>query len=222
MSLLIDSPLPAEVLEAKPVAQADPDMPLTEEQFTLLRRAVTARRPVQKAARNARISAITILVVALGSVPLVLLSPDWLSLLMIAGIGTIGIIEYVGANRVRRGLPSAARFLARNQLAFLCLIAGYCGYQMVTFSSSPPGEAFISEDVRTQLAQVPDVQRLLDEKLETWAPLATYGFYSLVIVVTIAVQGGMAVYYFTRRRHLDTLQWNTPPWVQRVFYEIGA
>jgi hypothetical protein len=41
-----------------------------------------------------------------------------------------------------------------------------------------------------------------------------------VILLSAGFQGGLAVYYFTRKKHLEALQRSTPAWVQRLFAEL--
>jgi hypothetical protein len=64
--------------------------------------------------------------------------------------------------------------------------------------------------------------RGIDQMVERWAPILVYGFYSLVIFFSAVFQGGMAAYYFTRRRHIESFNRKTPPWIRRLFVEIGA
>lgn len=201
--------------QARAIPPAQPASPLTEAHFALLREMAAARQPVRKAARKARVSAITTLAIGALGLPLTLFFPGWLSFAMAVGICTIGAIEYVGARRLRAGQPTAAGFLGRNQLAFLGLIVAYCLIQMLTFSNA---DTLVSPELRSQLAQLPG----LEQDITHWAPIVTYGFYSIVIVLSIAAQGGLALYYFTRRPYLETLQRTTPPWVQRLFTELGV
>ena len=196
--------------------------PLGEEHHTLLRQAVAARRPVRKVAGTARTSAITTLLIGAASVPFVIFSPSAVSLLVVAGICTVGVVEYRGAQRIRRGEPDAAVLLGRNQMAFLTLIVAYCVIQMAMFSADSASASLISPEVRSQLSQAGALKLDIEKQIDFWAPIATYGFYTLVIAVTAAVQGRMAYYYFSRRRHLQTLQDSTPPWVQRLFLELGV
>ena len=116
--------------------------------------------------------------------------------------------------------PAAARALAGNQLALFGLIALYCVVQMVGFSPAQAKAAAISPEVRSQLNGMPSMAKAIDSQIDRWAPLLTYGFYGLVIVVSLIFQGGMALYYFTRTRHLAAFNSRTPPWVRRVVIEI--
>jgi hypothetical protein len=210
----IGAKLPA----ARPLPTGPVPSPLTEAHFQLLRQAAAARLPVRSAARTARGSAVTILVIGVASIPLAVLYPSWLGTAVVGGICTIGVIEYIGAKRMRRGDPAAAVFLGRNQLAFLAVIVVYCLIQILTFSPAQLHSSLGSAELDSALSQMPEVRQQMD----SLAPLATYGFYSLVIVVSIVAQGGLALYYFTRRRHLEALQRSTPSWVQRLFNELNV
>jgi hypothetical protein len=193
---------------------------MVEAQFLLVRQALAARQPIRSAARTARRSAISILVIGAGSVPVAVLFPSWLGILVALGICTIGAIECVGARRMQRGLPSAATFLGRNQLAFLGLIVAYCAIQMVSASSPAAGSALISDDLQSQLSQVPGFGHDFGKQLKSAVPVVSYAFYTLVILLSAGFQGGLAVYYFTRKKHLEALQRSTPAWVQRLFGEL--
>ena len=206
---------------ARPIPATDCVGPLTEEHFALLRSALDARRPVRNAARTAHASALTILVIGVAGIPIVLILPSWLGFVMVIGICTIGTLEYKGAQSMRAGAPTAAAFLGRNQLVFMALIIAYCVIQMIAFASTPPAE-LISPELRAQLAQVPGMEQDLTRDLESIAPAVTYGFYALVILITIAAQGSLATYYFTRRKHLEALQRETPPWIKRLLTELSV
>lgn len=217
-SLLIDG----QPALARPIASPTSPAPLSEAHFALLRRALTCRQPVHKAARTARFSAFTILVIGVAGIPVALFWPSWLSVLAVAGICTIGVVEYAGARRLQRGEVSAARLLGMNQLVFMGLIAAYCVAQMATLRGAATGAAALPADVQEQLSQLQGLDLDLDRELRAWAPLAPYGFYSLVLILSVCFQGGLALYYFTRRRHLLAFAQTTPEWVQRLFNELGV
>jgi len=207
---------------ARPAILREAAGPLSEVDFDLLRQAAAARGPVRRAARTARTSAITILAVGALGVPLLAVSPSWLGLLMVLGIAAVGVVEYVGARRMRRGEPTAAVFLARNQVAFMGLIVAYCLIRMLTFSPAQARVGLLSSELQSELSQLPGFEQDIDRQLQSWAPLVTYGFYALVIVLSLAAQGGLALYYFTRRRHLEALEHDTPAWIRRLFRELDV
>ena len=136
-----NAPYETAVPESARNPAAEPASPLDESHFQFLRHVTERRRPIRNAARTARASAITILVIGAGSTPLLLFSPSCQGLLVVAGIWVIGVREYIGSQRMRQGLPSAAVFLGRNQLAFITLIVAYCLIQMLTFSGARARDA---------------------------------------------------------------------------------
>jgi type IV secretory pathway TrbD component len=206
---------------ALPPVQVRPE-PLDEGDFLLIRQAAVHRRAVRSAARTALASSTTTLSVGVLAVPLVFFWPSWEGALVAVGLCIIGWVEYRGCRRMRRADPSAARVLGRNQLALLGLIVLYCVVQMATFSPEKAKAVAVSPEVRSQLAALPNMEKAIDGAVERLAPLVTYGLYGLVIVLSAIFQGGLAAYYFTRRRHLEAFNSRTPQWVRRLFIEAGA
>ncbi|MDB5304146.1 MAG: hypothetical protein JWM97_1695, partial [Phycisphaerales bacterium] len=90
-------------------------------------------------------------------------------------------------------------------------------WQMVSFSAAGVKAAILPDDVRSQLSLLPDLTRQIDGQVDRWSLIANYGFYALLIVLSILFQGGLALYYFTRRKHIAAFKLATPQWAQRVF-----
>ncbi len=213
----------------------DPDAtaPLTEHQYLLLREHAAARRPIRSAATTARVSGVTILAIGLFGVPFAISGLVYYGslygLLVVAAICTVGMVELKGAARFRRADPGAATLLGCNQLAFLALIIVYCATRMILFSpdewqsvlqssqlsSGTAGDARVAQATNDLLGDA-------EARIGPLLSLAVYGFYSLVILLSVIFQGGLAIYYFTRRRHLHAAQHATPAWIKRVFAETGA
>lgn len=196
------------------VPMATPVSPLSEADFQMLRQAVEARRPVRNAARVAHGSAVTILLVGIGTVPFLLLSMTLTSVVTAATLCIVGYLELLGARKMARGLPEAASHLGWNQVVFIGLIVLYCVDCMLEAS---PGKV-ITPEVKSQLSQVSGIA----EDLESLVSGVTYVIYSTVIVVSVLCQGSLAMYYFTRRHYLEALQKSTPGWVRRVIDEVVA
>jgi hypothetical protein len=202
-------------------AARPPASPLDESQFALVQEAARTYTPIKRAARTALGSSIVTLLIGASAVPFLLIWPSFSGLLITVGLGVIGAVEFLGYRKLRKADPAAARFLATNQLAFLGLIVFYCLLQMLGFSLEDAKAAALSPEVRAQLGAAPDVARAIDRDIERWAPLVTYGFYSLVMVLSLFFQGGMAYYYFTRRKFLEAFRRQTPPWVRRLLVECA-
>lgn len=200
-------------------ATGAPASPLDESQFALVQEAARSYKPIKKASRVALGSAVTTLAIGAIAVPFTLVWPSFASALVTVGVCVVGVVEFLGYQKLKQADPAAARWLATNQLAFLGLIMLYCAIQMLTFSPEEVKAAALSPETRAQLNAAPDMARDIDRMIEQWAPLVTYGFYSLVIVLSIFFQGGMALYYFTRRKWLEAFQRQTPPWVRRLLVE---
>jgi hypothetical protein len=183
--------------------------------------AARAYKPIKRAALIALVSAVATLAIGAIAVPFTLVWPSFSSALITVGICAVGAMEFAGYRKMRQADPSAARWLGRNQLAFLGLIVVYCAIQMLTFSAEEIRAAAMSPEFRAQLGAMPDMAREIDRNIEQWAPLATYGFYSLVIVLSVLFQGGLALYYFRRQKFLEAFQRGTPPWVRRLLIECG-
>lgn len=195
--------------------------PLSDADWTVLRRAIAARQSLRGAVRTAKSSAVSTLCIAVLGLPVVMLWPSWIGLAAEAALFTIGTIEWIGAGRMRQGVPSAATLLGRNQLVFLSLVSAYCVFQMVSFARLSAAGGLISRDMRSALASMPELQDDLEAQLKVWGPVATYGGYSLIIVLSIGFQGGLAWYYFSRRPRLQAAQDAAPAWVLRLLAEVG-
>jgi hypothetical protein len=209
--------------QARPIDQVgEQGSPLSEAHYQQLRQVLSARLPIQRGASTARASAISILIIAALCTPFVLLAPGWLGVVMLIGISYVGVCEYMGSQHLQATSVSAAGWLARNQLLLLGLITFYCVVQMMRFDA-----VAVSQAVRTaglegyrdpSTGQTIDIERILN----TYGRAFVYGFYGLIIVLSIAFQGGLAWYYQTRVKHLKSLQAETPPWIQRLLAELRA
>jgi len=193
--------------------------PIGEREWGLVREAAGRRRKVNRAARVARSSAITTLAIGLAALPFVVVSPSLSGLVVVAGVIAVGVREWLGYGKMRRAEAGAAGHLGWNQVALAGVILFYCLLEMASFSAEGVKSAALSPEVRAQLASMPGMAHQIDALIETWAPYAVYGFYSLLIVVSVLAQGAMAFYYFSRRKHVDAFNRNTPEWIRRMFVE---
>ncbi|MDB5356810.1 MAG: hypothetical protein JWN24_3263 [Phycisphaerales bacterium] len=191
--------------------------PLSPAQLAQIESAGRIHRLVQRAARTACFSAWTMLIIGLSGGLFALISPSMAGIVTALALCVVGVVEYCGYRGLRRADPDAALLLARNQLFFLALIVAYAIWQMVSFSSASVKAAVIPDDVRSQLSLMPDLTRQIDGQIDLWSAVANYGFYALLIVLSILFQGGLALYYFTRRKHLAAFKIATPQWAQKVF-----
>ena len=211
------------VLVAEPErheAAEEAGQPLTEAQYDEVRQAVRARRRVKGAARTALLSGAITLAIGVLAAPFVAVWPSASGALIVLGVSAAGAVELVASQRMRRAEPSAARLLGANQLALLGVVVLYCVIQMAAFSPEEVRAAALSPEVQAQLSAVPEMARSINDAIMRLAPLVTYGFYTLVIGLSVCSQGGMALYYFTRRKHIEQFNRATPQWIRRLFVEM--
>jgi hypothetical protein len=195
--------------------------PLTEEQFLLIGQTAIRKKAVRKAARTACASACTTLVLGVLAVPFAIFSPSWESVAAAAILCTVGTIEYFGSRRMLQALPGAAAMLGFNQVGFLAAIVAYCLIEMLTLSPESLKQSVVTPDVRSQLTMLPSMDQFVG-KIDSIAPLLMYGFYGLVIVLSLFLQGGLSLYYFTRRRLIRAYYETTPDWARRVLLASEA
>jgi len=206
---MTDPSADAPAIAARPVDRS----PLDEADFLCLRQAGQIWHAVQRAAAVARFSAVTTLVIAVIGVPIVVFWPSVVGLVMLAGVWGVGLCEYAGYRRLRRGQPDAATWLGRNQLVFMLLIVAYCVLRLTTGA-----HRHLAHESWT--AQLDQLDPIMARQIAELVPVLTAALYVGVILLSVLVQGGMAFYYFTRRRPLVDWQRRTPGWVQRVFREL--
>ncbi len=209
-----------DVSNTLPPPPPDAASPLDDAQYALIRKAASDRKTVRTAARTALASAVVTLSLGVLTVPFALIWPSWQSLLTAAVLCTVGIVELIGQRKMRQAKPSAARLLGANQLAFLAAIVIYCAVNMLTFSTDQAKTAALSPEARSQLTAMPSMQKAIDRQIDFWAPMLTYGFYSLIVIVSLCSQGGLALYYWRRRRHIESFNRVTPGWIRRLFIEM--
>ena len=157
--------------------------------------------------------------VAFAGWPVLLFMPSFSGSIVVAGITVVGVLEFIGSLKMQRGLLAAPSLLACNQTMFILLIAAYCIYQMLTFS---PEQMYSSPEVRDQMAQMDYMVGNLQHSLETMIPLAYYAFYCLVMFLVAICQGALAIYYLTRRKHIDRFNRETPDWVKSIIAEVES
>jgi len=191
----------------------DSSTPLTESDYVLIREATSRLTAIRKAAATAtRSSAITLTLGVIGAV-LVAVWFSWPGLLITAGLLVVGFVEQWGGRSMGRVDPAAPKILVRNQIGFCAVIVVYCVWQMMVFSGTDP----VSPEIR-QLDGLPGFENLIGD-LETLTPRLTYGFYGLVIALSLFFQLRLAGRYHARRHDIAAYGTDTPDWVKRMMDE---
>jgi hypothetical protein len=131
------------------------------------------------------------------------LSPS--SLLLAIPMGIITFNAFRGAKRLRALDLSAPRFLALNQLA---LAATLTTYALISIYLASRGSSDFSAAVNSEPMLGPMLGNL--QHLYWIISLAVYGG---LILGTLLAQGLAALYYASRKKHLEAYINATPPWI---------
>ena len=130
------------------------------------------------------------------------------SIIIGLGMATIAFIELRGASRLAALDASALGTLALNQLVFALLLFSYGGFQ---FWKSLYGESAYVQAIES----TPELKDMLGD-VETIVRTILCVAYGALMVVAVACQGGLAMYYLSRRKVVREYLAATPPWVVAV------
>lgn len=182
--------------------------PLTAEHVVQLRQAHRRARTLRSARRHASVSGYVTLVCGVLTLPFGLGNGALLAL----GIALIAIGYYELALRRRLSelVRSAPANLAVNQLMLCAVIGAYAVWMIFAAVGTGPRPAAAAPELHSMLeTQMGGSMPSLAEMERT----VTVVFYSVLIVGTVLLQGLAAVYYFTRKRHMNRFLAETPGWI---------
>lgn len=179
---------------------------LTPEHLQQLAAAQARGRKIGRAVGVARFDGWSVATFAFLTVLLGLTSPS--SLLLGGLMVLIAFVELRAARSLRRLEPGAARTLGINQIALGSLLVAYATWRIyceLTGAGAYAELAATDVQLAEMLKPVEDLTRLV-----------TLALYGGLISFAILAQGGMALFYFTRARHVRDYVTQTPAWVVTV------
>lgn len=204
---LVTDTLPASALAGSPAT----DGPLSAAHRRELAVARDRAKSIRKAARVAAFNGWTTALAAACSGMFLLFDRGPVAIVLTLGLSIVAYNEFRGRKRLLNFDPSGATLLGWNQLGLLAMIIAYCVW-MLTGSSAEAASALSAQMQSTSEREVLDMLGDLEGLYKT-VTLAVYGG---VIVLSVIFQGGNALYYFTRRRHVEDFIAETPEWVREV------
>ena len=155
-------------------------------------------QPAAVLARVLRVSTFegrTVLVIGAAGGLLSALLGDWFGAVVGALVAGAGAVELHGGQLLRLGQSRGMNWLVRSQLLLGNTILLYCAIRLLSTSVASL-DAQMTPDIRSALSQsgmgVKDIE-VLAVKLYRLV-------YTIVAVVTLLYQGGMALYYHRRRK----------------------
>jgi hypothetical protein len=151
----------------------------------------------------------TTALVAAVSAPFSLGNPVGLALA--AGIAIVAINEFRGRKQLLNFEPRGATLLGWNQLSLLAMIVAYSLW-MLHSSFNETGA------IAAELKSYADLDAVLGSSggFEGLYKQIVLYFYGGVIALSTLFQGGTALYYFSRRRHVEEYVAETPSWVRDI------
>jgi hypothetical protein len=179
---------------------------LSQEQLRQLTEARGGFRRIRRAVAVARIDAWTIAVFA--GLTLVCGLFSLAGVAMGAGMGIIAYVEFRGAGGLGRLETRWARVLGWNQLAFAGMLITYAVWSILRELSGVSAYGAIK-------AADPGLAGML-QPFEGLARLITLAVYGGLIAVAVFAQGGMALFYYTRARHIRDYLAQTAPWILQM------
>jgi hypothetical protein len=183
---------------------ANPTSPqLSEENLRELATARQSLRKVNRAISVARFDGWTIAIFA--GLTLLMGITDPTNILLALCLGTVAYVELSGAAKLRRLDPSAVRMLGFNQFGLAGLLTVYALWRIHV---ELHGGGFLASLV----AQDPADAQALGPYMNLGRSIV-FMFYGSLIAVAVVGMGGMAWFYFSRRKYLDAYLGNTPQWI---------
>ncbi len=131
--------------------------------------------------------------------------------LVTVGLTLVAYNEFQGRKRLLQFDPSSSSLLGWNQVGFLMLITVYSLWMIFTgLTSAGPFSA--------ELAAKPELAGALGslDQFDDLYKFLVVALYGMVIVLSVVFQGLNALYYFSRRKHVEAYVRETPEWVLDV------
>jgi hypothetical protein len=192
-------------------AAASRDGPLSPDHLAAISAARLRGKKIRRAAMVATISGWTMgafaVITLMGG-----LFGDWLALAIGIPLGLVAFFELRGAAMIRRFLPSGATLLACNQLGLALVLIAYAGYMLIQTVSHP-----ILGGAGGQSTGDPQIDAMMGDLSRTIG-LVLYGG---LMVFGLVGPGLTALYYQSRRGHIERMLDQTPEWVIHAMRAAG-
>lgn len=134
---------------------------------------------------------------------------DFIGIIVTAGLGVIAYNEFKGRRMIQNFDSRAAKLLGWNQIGLILLVAVYC---MWNIFSAYSGDGVYEKAIAT----TPELKEFLGPAAKELLQRLTVIGYALIMAVITISQGLNSLYYFTRKKLIDSYCKETPRWVIEV------
>lgn len=129
------------------------------------------------------------------------------------GMIAIAYVELKTIDAIKRLEPTSVRRLGWNQLALGALLLTYAAWSLYAAWFGP-------DPLASTIAAAPETAEML-APYSSIARLISAAVYICLAGVAIFAQGGTALYYFTREKHIRAYREQTPAWIVEM-QQAGA
>lgn len=182
------------------------DGPLAQEHRRELALANQRAKKIRKAAGVAAFNGWATGIFAALSAPFALFSIA--GLFVTVGLSVVAYNEFQGRKRLLRFDPLSPALLGWNQVGLMALIVLYCLWMLfagLTGAGPFAGEMQTNPELAGALGSL--------SQFDEFYKVLVVAVYGTVIVLSVIFQGLNALYYFTRRKHVEAYVQETSEWV---------
>jgi hypothetical protein len=184
----------------QPAPQPVGDPRLTPENLRQLTEARTALKKIRRAVSVARFDGWTVAI--LGMLTLIFGFSSFWGLAIGTAMVVIAFVELRSADRLSKLDSTAIKVMALNQVCFASLLIIYAAWSILNADNS----SIVGDSDWAELGYSPS-------QVAHIAKLLTLVIYGGVILLALFAQGGLALYYTRKRKHLDKYLARTPEWI---------
>jgi hypothetical protein len=134
---------------------------------------------------------------------------SWVGMALGVGMCVLSHFEFKGARDIRRLDINAPKRLARNQM-ILC--AALLIYSVVSLWTALHAQSELDKAIGND----PAVRQMIGSSIGELERTGSIVLYTLVGVAAILGCGGAALYYNSRRKHIEAYVRETPPWITQL------
>ncbi|HTL27856.1 MAG TPA: hypothetical protein VL282_01485 [Tepidisphaeraceae bacterium] len=179
--------------------------PLSYQHIDQLTESKKRFRKIGRAINVANFDAWTVGIFGGGTLIVALVSFSFVGLILGAGMTAVAYFELANAGKLRKLDLDAPKNLAINQVVLGSLLMGYAIYSLLTPS--------IDMSQYSDLAGAGQMGAKMANDLKSMTALIYNLVYFSLIAVAIFAQGGTALFYLSRKKHLQSYLQHTPPWI---------
>jgi hypothetical protein len=127
----------------------------------------------------------------------VLVFGDWFGFMVGVAVALSGFMELRGSRLLGNKNPGAISWLVGSQIYLIAVLWYYASFNLLTFDKSDPWGMF-SPGLKDLILGIQPDQYLVEEMLI----MTYYATYLSLILVVLIYQGGLCLYYLSRKKYL--------------------